>query len=455
MKYKNIFHSGLLILGISISAILVLLFPNFYHYDDVRAFLAWSQVWNQGWQDIYKNCASCNYPILGMVSSAGLLSLLARIDSQNAIRAFRIILAIIDGVNVLLIFLLMKEFSIKNAALWAGIVGLLPSSWAGAALWGQIDGVSQFFLLATLLWVVKCNLSAKRNVIIFLFISSLLLSFLLLTKQLIVFSFFSLEFLLIVNIFFFRKNVSAIAFTALQLVFLAVFIFLWDPFLHLEGSNISHLQLIWGARSSHSNILSANGINIWVFLHRDMGSSSHAPFWFLANYPFIKKLTPYHISVFLFLAFVAVLSLSTLLSLRRHFNTGNAFLNKEVLLNFVLYLAIVNLGFNVLLTGTHERYLFHFYPFLILACLGLREYSKLFSKPLLAAIVIGSTLYGLFVLGVLLGFPEKYVFYSGYQAHKILAVYHAALLSVLFIIVLKYQGIVNNLKGLLKGMKIQ
>jgi len=113
MKYKNVLHYGLLILGISISAILVVSFKNFYHYDDVRAFLAWSQVWNQGRQDIYKNCALCNYPILGMFSSAGLLDLLVKVSSQNAIWDFRILLAIIDGANVWLIYLLLRVFSIK------------------------------------------------------------------------------------------------------------------------------------------------------------------------------------------------------------------------------------------------------------------------------------------------------------------------------------------------------
>jgi len=169
----------------------------------------------------------------------------------------------------------------------------------------------------------------------------------------------------------------------------------------LEKPNISHLQVIWGVRSGHSNIFSVNGFNIWVFLHRDLSGPSHQPFFFFSKYAFLKTLSPYNISIFLFLALVAVLSISTLLRLRNHYKNGDTFFTKEVLLNFILYLAIASFCFNVLITRTHKRYLFHFYPFLLLAYLGLREYSKLFSKPRLAAILLGSTLYGLFVLGIL------------------------------------------------------
>jgi hypothetical protein len=452
MKLKIFLQYGILLLGISISVILVISFPNFYHYDDVRTFLGWSKFWNEGWEDIYRNCIDCNYPILGMFSSAGVLSLLARVSSQNAVWVFRIILALVDGLNVLLFFFLLKEFSIKNAALWAGITGLLLSSWAGAALWGQIDNVSQLFLLATLFWMVKWNLSGRSTPIIFLVISSLLLAFLLLTKQLIVFSFFPLELLLLVNIFSFRKWGSAIVYLGLHFAFLFFFIFLWDHFLHLEEPYISHLQLIWGGRSGQSNILSINGFNIWVFLHRAMGSSSHVPFIFLSKFALLKMFTPYNTGVFLFTGLAILLSVSTLLRMRKRIADGKSFLSKEDLLNFILLLSIINLGFNVLLTGTHERYLYHFYPFLLLAYMGLRHHSRLFTKTLLVAILIGSSLYGLFVLGILSGVLDEYIS-IGYQVQKFLAVYHVALLCVLFVIFFAYQGFLQNTKSFLKGIK--
>jgi len=455
MKYKTYLQYALLVLGITISAILVIAFPNFYSHYDIGVFVKWAKYWNKGWQDIYLSCSECNYPILGMFSSAGLLSLLGGNNPQNAVWTYRIILAIIDGINVLLIFFLLREFSIKNAALWAGITGLLVSSWAGAAVWGQIDDISQFFLLLTLLWIVICNLSMRMNFILYLGISSLLLGLLLLTKQLIVFSFIPIELLLMVSIFSSRKRVSAVGYMALHFIFLAFFVLLWDHFLHLEEPYISHLQLIWGVRSTQGDFISANGFNIWLFIRRGMYSSSHVPFIIFSQSVFSGIFNPFNIGILLFLALVAILSISILLNFRRRKKNGDTFLNKEVLLNFILYLAIVNLIFNLVLAGTHERYLYHFYPFVLLACLGLREYSKLFTKTLLVVILIGSSLYGLFVLGIIPGILSDFTNAHGYLINRIMGFYHVGLLCVLVVIILKYQGFVVNLKSILEKVKIR
>jgi heme A synthase len=70
--------------------------------------------------------------------------------------------------------------------------------------------------------------------------------------------------------------------------------------------------------------------------------------------------------------------------------------------------------------------LYHFYPFVLLACLGLGEYDRRFSKALSALLVIGANLYGFFVLGVLSG-----EFAYRYNVHKYVAVFHAGLLLLL------------------------
>jgi hypothetical protein len=436
----------LLFLGVSISAVMVLLFPKLYHEWDVPSFIRWAADWGSGWRDIYVRCQACNYPIVGLFSSAGMIHLLGLTYNPNAALFFRLWLAAVDGANVLLLYGLLKKFSIPNPAATAGVLGLLVSTWAGGALWGQIDDVSQFFLLLTLLWMVSRILSPGRHFAVYVAVSSLLLALLVLTKQLIIFSFLSVELLLLTSIFLRRKWLSALGYAGLHLSVFLFFVFVWDLFLHPVDGYLSHLQLIWGERSPHGGLLSANGINLWMLLPRDPASSSSLPFSVFRNTPWETIITPVNIGWFLFAALAALITLSTLLAVRKRIRGGGG-LDKEMLLNFVLHLAILNLCFNVVLTGTHERYLYHFYQFVILAFLGLQYYSDDILNIPLAGLILGSTLYGGFVLGVLWG---TFAF-RNYWGHQILAVLHAILLCGLILVALKYQGFAGNLRELWKG----
>lgn len=163
-----------------------------------------------------------------------------------------------------------------------------------------------------------------------------------------------------------------------------------------------------------------------------MRSSSHIPL--VAAAPF---LTPYNVGMALFMLFNVILGWSQFRFLRRRYLAGEHTLPPEVLLNFVLHLALVNLAFNVLLTGTHERYLYHFYPYILLAWAGLRQYSRHFSTAMSFILIFGSILYGAFVLGVLSG---EITFQRVTLAHQITALFHAGLLGYLSCITLKYQS---------------
>jgi hypothetical protein len=435
MKNKSIPQSILLILGVSTSALLVIAFPDSYHHGDVHLLMEWAQRWNQGWTEIYNTCLGCNYPILGLFSTAGVLGILFRLGAPDPVQAYRLLLAVFDGANVILIFLLLREFKIKSAALWAGIIGVSLSSWAGGAVWGQIDGVSQFLLLLVLLWIVKYNLSARLPFALYLAVCSALMAAMLLMKQLNLFSVLSLEFLLTVHIFTGRKRLPAAGYWILHLLLLFVFIFWWDLPLNINGTDLSHLQIVWSARSTVGSLLSLNGINLWVLLDRSMLSSSAVPL--ISNSPFeiFRLITPASVSVFLLLAVVTVLSASTGWMAAKRARSGARFLDRELLLNFILHLAIVNLAFNVLLTGTHERYLYHFYPYILLAWLGLGGFDRRFPEALSVLLVFGANLYGFFVLGVLIG---EFSFRSGMI--QFVAVFHAGLLLLLLTITLWYQN---------------
>jgi hypothetical protein len=444
MKNKFLLQYAVLLLGVSISTIMVLVFPNLYHFWDVPEFFRWAKIWSEGWTAIYSGCVRCNYPIVGMLSTAGWISLLRLADTPDPALSFRLILSIVDGLNVLLIYFLLKELSIKDAAGKAGVIGLLVSSWAGGALWGQIDNVSQCFLLLTLLWMVKYHLSKKDTLPLFLGIAGLFLAFMVLTKQLIIFSFFSLELLILATVWRGRHWLSAMGYSLYHFAVLLFFVFGWDLFLDPVKKNWSHLQLIWGERSTHGGILSANGINLWNLLPRPMDGSSASPFPLFAGTHLEKIITPGNIGWFVFVILAALITVSTVWKTRKLNSPDGQFLGREALLNYVLHLAILNLIFNVVLTGTHERYLYHFYPLIFIAIVGFAEIDDRLWRFPLPVLLLGSTLYGVFVLGVLWGAFA----YRNYVVHDLLAVFHAALLCALIVGSLKYQGFAANMREL-------
>jgi len=442
---KNTFKEYfILFIGVTISAVMVLAFPNLYHLWDVPEFFRWAGVWGEGWTSIYVNCDGCNYPIVGMFSTAGLIHLLGLADAPNPALAYRLVLSIVDGLNVFLIYLLLKELSVREAAVKAGVIGLLVSSWAGGALWGQIDNVSQCFLLLALLWLVKYHLSMRINFLLFLGIAGVSMALMILTKQLIVFSFLSLELLLLTTIWMRRKWLHAAGYSLFHFAVLLIFVFGWDLFLRPVEGYRSHLQLIWGERSTHGGILTANGLNLWNLLPRPWDSSSAAPFSIFSNTALEKIITPVNIGWFLFLSLAALITVSTLRAARKRIPAGGDHLDREALLNFILHLALINLIFNVVLTGTHERYLYHFYPFILIAFVGLSDLDEHWSNFPLPVLMAGSTLYGVFVLGVLWGMFA----FRNYYVHDFLAIFHAALLCALLVVSLKYQGLAAGLKAI-------
>ncbi len=437
-------HSVLFFVGLLISTFAVISLPGFYFHKDLEAFWTWGQYWKNGWRDIYVTCAECNYPIIGMVSSAGSIGLLSNLGYEKAVFIFRLFLGLVDGLNVFLVFWLLKKLSVEKAALWAGVIGISVSSWVGGALWGQIDGISQFFLLATLAWIVKGNVDgwpSRTAFRIYLVGAGILTACILLTKQLTLFSVFSIGLLLAANILFFSRQRKQFALNlALVLAAFLATVSIWDLFLELPKPYFSHLDYILSEGVYRGDIISGNGFNIWMFLGRDMWSSAYIPL--TGNLPFF---TPYGLGRLIFVVFTGLITLSLLLFLRGHFQREEKFLNSEVLLNFIFFLALVNLGFNVFLTGTHERYLIHFYPYIILAWVGLESYSRLFTGKILSVLVFGASFYGVFILMIL----SLIDFRLGYLPHWAMGIFHLGIISGLIFVVFRYQEFVHNLGALL------
>ncbi|MEZ5002975.1 MAG: hypothetical protein R2730_08050 [Chitinophagales bacterium] len=374
----------LLIFGAVFSLVLRMLYPDFYHHDDVNAFVDWAGK-TEHFRDLYSTNCFCNYPIIGLLSSAGIVKLF-----DFNVPAFLYFLTMIDLLNVLVIYWILKQLGVGLPGLWAGVIGLLPSTWAGGALWGQIDNVGQLFLLSIIAVIIRFNLSKKvtpKAFLLYLAVTGILLSLTFLTKQLLLFSLMPISFLVLATISV--HNEHKLIPTIKHIVFCTFFtllpIFLFDWWLNVPPQyHFSHLERVFLTGSDHMNKISGNGFNIWILLDRDMWSSSEIPF--------LWKLTPKGVGLKLFL--LVLILLTAFLGLHLKKQTKIEF-HKKWLLAFIFYLAMINLSFNIFLSGTHERYLFHFYPYLLIVLLALKNKTYTFMA------IIASGVYGFFVLSIL------------------------------------------------------
>ncbi|MGW8227270.1 MAG: hypothetical protein ACWGOW_00125 [Gammaproteobacteria bacterium] len=397
----------LFILGVMTSSVAVYMLSGAYHAGDISIFLEWQKSLHHSLSDIYIDCSLCNYPILGTLFSAGILELLntpfLNIQPDMHIQYYQYVLAMVDGINVVLVYLILKALSVPRSPLWAGIIGMIPSSWVGGALWGQIDGFSQFFLLAFLLHNLNYLSNHGRTVpqeqsiaasIWYVTGSSILLTCLLLTKQLSIFSLPVLVFM-VLNVLYFYDRKHFIPSLTGFITLTIIGTLLPDFFLSLKEGYFSHVQyILFGGGSPHGNKISGNGFNIWMFLDRDMYSSS--------SRPFLSFLTPKYTGIFLFLFYESVMFLLTLLWLKYLYIKKHPHRDHRKLFLIILYvLALTNLSFNIFLSGTHERYLYHFYPFILIAYLGLHPARRMSEMIILGLILTGSVFYGIFVYEIL------------------------------------------------------
>ncbi len=391
----------MLVSAILLPFLVIRFFPKLQHTTDLHTFGEWSKAWEKDWHMVYISCESCNYPFIGTLLSGGLMS---SMDFENTARInnrFRYYLAIVDGINVLAIWFILTRLQVNQASLWAGVIGLLPTSWIGSSVWGQIDGVGQFFIL--LFFIVLIFLNTKLTILkryLLLAAAGVLLALMLLTKQLIYFSMGALGLILLVNLFrdsHTRKNLVPSMLTV-AIAFIMPILFV-DASLQLPAPYISHIQYILATGSQHGDIISSLGFNIWVFFTDSLLGSSHLPLQIGSLS--LMPLSPYSAGLILFFILNIMLFLLFIRNLRSQtMNTQTGF-QKGQLISTLFYFSLVNLSFNLALTGTHERYLYHFYPFIIMACLACLAYVPRLNHTLLASLLAGSLFYGSFLYGYL------------------------------------------------------
>lgn len=414
--YKN---QIVFIAGLFFPAFVIFIYPTWFQPDDLDAFLGWSREWAKGAQSVYVNCMYCNYPFLGMAFSAGAVDWLGIRDFDGMMGLFRYYLAFIDLLNVVVLYYLLKTLKVKDAAFWAGLVGLLPSSWIGASYWGQIDNIGQFFILAFFLVAAGLNeipeASSWRSYLL-AFSFGLLLACLSMTKQLVFFSMISLGSMAVANIILVSRKWMGAFFALIVLaVSFAAPILIVDAGIRYDPQYLSHLHYILATGSSHGDTISSFGFNIWTFFTTNPFGSSHE-----AMSVFGLSLVPYKAGIALFLAGIFILTIAAVLYHVRDNKKGNAGFTQKHLAFWLVHLALVNLSFNLFLTGTHERYLYHFYPFAIAAVLFIQKMEGVNRAVLLG----GAVFYGLFLYGYLTG----YNLYFGQLPYRVMTLIHFYLL---------------------------
>jgi hypothetical protein len=403
---RKLLNSVFIIIGLGLPFLLVSIISR-WHGGDVQTFIDWSNYWSKSVKDMYVNCSSCNYPFFGFLFSAGLISWIQKlttIHGDELHQAFRIILAIGDGIIFLLNVILLRILKVKHAILIGLIITVLPSTWAGSALWGQIDGIVQIFmLLSVICYLVSMEIivldTKKERVttsLTYFFLGGVMLASGVLTKQLFLFSVpvLSVIWLSICFLLLIKYGLSAFL-KAVVITFATLIIFLLpDLYLNIPENYYSHLHYTT-AISGHWKKIAGNGFNIWVFFEPDIWSSSTKSIYGIFS--------PLRIGLILYSIFMLIILSTLILKVYRFIMKNNSEPTgfSHIAALFILSIGLSHLGFNVLITGTHERYMYHGYPFLMIALFYFWLSEDKLKLRWVVLLGVSALAYGVYVLSII------------------------------------------------------
>lgn len=438
---------ALVLLGIALPFIIVALIP-YYHKGDLMAYTRWADCLEAFGPRTYLECGAyrpeslLDYPPLGLLLSGGAMlairQLLGTADPAVTDGAFRSYLVIYTAGVFLLLVRLAWLMRFRRPVLVGLVLLLMPWMVVGGMLWGQMDGLALMLCLSAFVSLLEAQRYAVRrtawHAAVFLIVGALSLAAFILLKQTSAFAlpFFAFLGSTTLLIFWRQLRVTGLLVASVALVVSGiVFRFIDTRFDLPPQFHDSALWYAWtvggGARGE---IIAGNGFNVWILLGRDMWSSPKTPFATLRFGLWSREITPYHTGIVLYLTLVGFLMATALAAawpvLRRDAYThwsGEQY--AAVIAALCLFLGLTQLGFNVLLTGTHERYLFIGYPFLLLSTLWLASRRSI-SAGLAVFTFVAASLNGIFVFGAMHPIPGTlFVVYSNaFQAsmHLILLV---------------------------------
>jgi hypothetical protein len=409
---------------------------------DIDVFQRWAERLGNGPSAVYER--SVNYPVFGILTSAGALGWLQRHlgSSFDAVSDFRRYLAGWNAVLFLLLGWLATIMRLRRPWTIALLVSVIPSSWVGSALWGQIDGVTQCLLIAPLVATAllfrqlareRLGLAVFANGMSFLFLGLALL-----TKQLAVFSApLLLAFAAVgaVQIAVRWKGTGFVLAVASTLVPLGLCFALDRTLFVPTGYHGSSFLYVWmGGGTDQADII-GNGINVWRLLGRDVDSRSSEPFWSFMLGATDIQLTPSQCGKVLFLAanlLIAILWVRSLKRGRSWFEAfrlfGGADLQRTIATTLTA-IGMCNLAMTLLLCGVHERYLYHGCVFLLLGSLAVHQKSRgRVSWRIPVSVALAAACYGGFVFSCMAPLPGLFF---PLRRSEFLVALHVVLLVVL------------------------
>jgi len=455
---KGIFTFFLFFLGLALPFLIAKYVP-YYSSGDVAIFRYWADCLESYSHKIYLECKTnpnyplpnaLNYPVMGLTLSAGTISFIRSIfgttQSNTVDSIFRSYLAFFDFFNFLLFTWLANLMRFRLPISIGLILLIIPSTLVGGALWGQIDGISLFFcLLSTISFFKSWSIDQVdfKNTIglqngLWLLFGVMNFSLYILTKQL---SVFSLPFFLLCLLITVWKFLKYFRYRGIFWVLLSLGLFIFS-FRYIDTlfeipkrfHNSSYFFVWTGGGSNHAENISGNGFNLWMFLGRDMWSSSRITFPVLWDHGVGKFfVSPYNAGMLLYLIFIAFL-LFTGFRVCWLVLQGKAYINKRANADVYLlsllcfFLGLSHLGFNVLLTGTHERYLYLGYPFLLIAVTWFCVNKFTFSWQSTVFCFFAASAYGFFVFSIIGPLPG---ILFPLRRHEFLASIHLFLLLFL------------------------
>jgi len=430
-------------IGFAINFIIANMVP-YYHRSDVQVFRVWADCFFQSKLKIYLTCNTGFYPTIGMLASGGIIysikALTGLTDGEFINNAFRSYLFFFDILNLFLFVAIARMMRFQKPIILGLALFLIPSNIVGGAIWGQIDNISLSFCLISSIAMIKSwgelhNAKSDLKAISWLLVAALSLPIFILVKQLSAFSLpYFLVLFVVTTIKFWQKwqKKGAVYICAAIGVFFLVFYSL-DHLLAVPKNFLgSSYYYIWtGGSSGHGNIISANGFNIWIFLGRDPASSSRIPFSLLWDKDAIFKVSPYDFGIALYLFWIIFLLVTTGWLTRKNsqeFNADPSSGEPKLMAVLFLYHGLSYLGFNVLLTGTHERYMYNGYPFLLFAIAWFLTQRLVFSWRITVFCFASAFIYGCFVFSIIGPLPGILFAFS---RHEFLASIHLLLLILL------------------------
>lgn len=356
---------------------LVLVHRDLGHHGDMGFFVEWLRA-VQASAAFYRDGPGINYPVVGVALATGPAWLWeALAGAELGYDGFRLLhKCVLAGFEVAVIGLaaaLARRLGAPRPRLTGLALFLLPCSWAQGAWFGQIDVAMSALLLAAALMLCRARGGGSGWVVA----GVALVMLAVLGKQLTWFSAPWLG-LMAVAAWWALGRRPAVAVAALATVAL---LFVVDPLLVLPNGYRSHLAWVaLGGGSSHGDMLSGSGANLWSLFTDNPSTSSRAPGRL--------GVAPRTWGLLLFAAAWAVVLAWWLDRWRR----AGA---REAVLDAVVAVGVANLAMACLLTGVHERYLVHGAAFLALGVgrLGSRRLT------VFTWFVVGWS--GLYVLGSL------------------------------------------------------